>query len=618
MKNIFIKSIYRQPIRIFILTLLIGIATFAAVLRATEFVIVRNEINRIEGFYRGVGSLVYPLSERAAPMILNFDDLAWYDIVAGSPYVEFADRRRIITGYLNEGINTNLAKSWAFKSWEMQPLPPGQSMSTILLGIMSHYELSFYHNTAYFYGTLLESRFVSHHLANIAIMYFMVDEVILGYPEHIKPGHEIRLGIPIDDINNPNHPALAMREGGQYLLRGAWNGDIYELISSPHERLLVFRAGGSNLPVDDYYALTLLPLESGTDTYFFPADNPGLDTMLTRLERPMFDLYRNMRSVQVITSMDMTAMFSHLPNFQMSRGRLLTYDDYINANPVVVINQFFADRRGISIGDTLSITLQENMPVYFGVLYDGHNAVWDYKTHILELEVVGTYNDTIFTPNFTELSTFLYVPQSIIPPGFAYNHIPTTVDNAFTFVLHTARYVEDFYEAHQEALSELGYSIHFFVHPEAPLFFRAADNILFTMTFNLVLFSVLVVVIVMLGTFIYLLLMRRSFAILRSMGYSARRTFWQMVYPIFAVWVVAIVSGAVISWRYAVNLADDRLAPVYNYDHMMAGLSAAQSPSDGWLVLFSGAVVILVFVVISAGGYILASRPVLRLLQGRN
>ena len=361
-----------------------------------------------------------------------------------------------------------------FQFWEIEP--EGVSFGIERPNVYDG--LTFYHNDAYFYGTLMYSRTASHNQINAVLMYFYVDEVILGYSEHIKAGRELRLTVPVGDNNDPQHPALEMQIGGRYLLRGAWYGDEYILISSPYEgemRWISFTGG--ILPIENYYALAIRPLESGTDVYFFPADAPGLYEMLVRLEPQLFDLYRNQRMVQLIATTDMTALFAHKLSMQLRHGRLIDRADYENANPVVVIENQFAEMRGLFVGDNLRITLQEHVTGILGVLYDGNDSVWNYNTYVLDLEIVGIYAHNDRTETNTTWNLFMYIPESLLPTGFAYTPSNfSLMDTGFSFVL-SGRHVGDFIAAQEEALAALGYRMHFTVHRDAELFFSAADGI---------------------------------------------------------------------------------------------------------------------------------------------
>jgi len=100
-KNVFLKSAIRRPVRNLMLALLVGVATFATVLRAAEYIIVRDEIVRVEGFYRSIGFL--STADPARRNFLDFEDTAWLNVVEQSAYVNTVDMRSLVTGEF-EGI----------------------------------------------------------------------------------------------------------------------------------------------------------------------------------------------------------------------------------------------------------------------------------------------------------------------------------------------------------------------------------------------------------------------------------------------------------------------------------------------------------------------------------
>jgi len=104
MLDIFIKTVVRQPIRNLVLLLLVGAAVFSVVLRASEYIILRSELNEIEGFYRSIGYL----SSNIEGNQLNFDDMRWQEIITQSPYVDFADIRRPVIGEAHVIIGTDI------------------------------------------------------------------------------------------------------------------------------------------------------------------------------------------------------------------------------------------------------------------------------------------------------------------------------------------------------------------------------------------------------------------------------------------------------------------------------------------------------------------------------
>jgi hypothetical protein len=636
-RNVFIKSIQRQPVRNLLLILLIGAASFSFVLRAAEYIIVQNEIKRIENFYRAVG-FVADIDNTRFQMMACITDPEWQEIIESSPFVAHIDRRVSVLGLLNNTTNANTVKCPNVLSFE--------SMTGN----------RFYINDAYFYGTLTSRRVYEYdgdhdEQVRAVFMYFNVDEVIVGHPEYITAGKRLRLAVPVDDISNPQHPALEMQIGRRYLVRGSWSNMFYVLVDSMiPQRIwrLDYVTHGTVLPNHYFYGLYIEPLHAETDMYFFPANDPGLDDILALLYPRMFDLHKNIRSVDLRTTTDMSAMYVHSTGIELKSGRLLTRDDYLQANPVAVIHQHFADSRGLQVGDTfavrddnpqadfvtglqhsadnqslnigdvLEITLQNNdgSQLIWGLTYDGLHFEWDENPYEISVEIVGIFHYPDIPTIQTTWSRQIYIPASLIPPGFIHSYNITTFDNNYTFILHSARDIDNFHHTHERELLALGYAARFVVNPGAENLFIAVDSIMLTMRFNLILFTILAIFILSLATFIYTFIIRKNFTILRSMGHSALKVSWQLVYPVFLCWLPAIVAGSFFAWRFALVTAKNHLDPLYDLDHSLQHM-AGEAVNELWLTGLLFAAVFAALIALAFGSGILAKRPILRLLQGR-
>ena len=55
--NVFLKSTLRQPVKMALLTLVLALITFAFVSRASEYLLIRQETERLGSLYRTVGTL---------------------------------------------------------------------------------------------------------------------------------------------------------------------------------------------------------------------------------------------------------------------------------------------------------------------------------------------------------------------------------------------------------------------------------------------------------------------------------------------------------------------------------------------------------------------------------
>ena len=101
-KNTFLKSALRQPLRTLVLMLLIGVAAFAFVLRAVEYMVVDEQITEISFHYRAIGALQATRDnpDRNATMVAN--------ILTESPFVRLDDRRFAVEGLLVDLKNAHI------------------------------------------------------------------------------------------------------------------------------------------------------------------------------------------------------------------------------------------------------------------------------------------------------------------------------------------------------------------------------------------------------------------------------------------------------------------------------------------------------------------------------
>ena len=96
--NVFLKSAVRQPAKMGILAALILVAAFALVARVTEFIIISEEIERIEGVYSAVGILA-PI----APVDItdSHDVSRAAGLIGASLLVAFEDERVFAQGVMH-------------------------------------------------------------------------------------------------------------------------------------------------------------------------------------------------------------------------------------------------------------------------------------------------------------------------------------------------------------------------------------------------------------------------------------------------------------------------------------------------------------------------------------
>jgi len=155
------------------------------------------------------------------------------------------------------------------------------------------------------------------------------------------------------------------------------------------------------------------------------------------------------------------------------------------------------------------------------------------------------------------------VPDSILPPDVILGEqewswtdgdervIETTEEGFispewYSFVLNDPRDADAFVLENREALGELGFTIEFMPRVAgARAFWESAESIMLAVGFNLVLFSIVTVLLMILAVFLYVRQRHRDYAILRALGNSARRTNRQLISSLLLFAVPSVVVGSV-------------------------------------------------------------------------
>ena len=656
--NIFFKSVLRQPIRAFIISILIGAAAFAFVARATEFVVVRGELTRIEAFYRAVGVLS-PL--RTNNFTTDHDVTRALDIVEGSRHVAISDTRRFTQGVLAGRLNLAAQYQWDYFN---------PALNDIDIPVLDHY----------FIGFLAASpRLTSPHDSPRIVALIAVEELLVGDPSVLRDGdlvftnelgqtttirqtrqlmylyityEEARLfeqglwnpfeGLWCSSYGLVFEERALFRATPQYALFtgwDAWAGFIWYLRALTGDDGFVRALDYNPRAWGGYNPLFNVNRTGAEDLTFFvrEADTTALDATFKYLYDTFALLAENQSTVTVVDTRDMTAM----PRFTDHRvtrlldtpafpaGRFLTYEDY--GRPVAVVPLSLAVRRGLHVGETFTITLRDNpRPAWidtptnsvwargvenwwdnspsgwWGMTYGAHENWRDFPTYELELTVVGVY---VFTPpffhNFT--SAEIFIPAGVIPESFGWDDAPQ-LTGMYSFVLDSPRSQEAFMRETHSALYALGFATMFmpngFEHLAA-----ATDPIRMSITVNLLVFGVASALILAFVVFLYLRGWRKSVAIAQALGTPRGKVLRQLFTPVIVFWVPSMILGSALAWFFAISQAEAALAAIAAYE-------AEVLPEISLLLGFGGLLIAFVLAGICIGGYGIVRRPVLVQLQG--
>jgi hypothetical protein len=342
-------------------------------------------------------------------------------------------------------------------------------------------------------------------------------------------------------------------------------------------------------------------------------------------------------------------------------GRWIDHEDYLNANNVVVVHEWFADMRGLELGDLITIEFTREQMIIEDKASGLHalapgffhevNIVSSigYQVYELELEIVGTFrsdHDLVGHSHYTFLSHFIYIPDSILPHDFKFSALPYEPsfeqdvsawirewpvrytpemladptflpDVWYSFVLKDARDEAIFLREYSERLTAMGFNL-ILIEQDSELFWASAEPILQAAELNAVVFSILMVLILIFTSYLYLRHRKKEFAILRALGVCAQNIYLQLSGSVLLFGLPSVVIGGTLGWFFALNAAESTVNPLGEIAAgSIAGFSTEIDISAIWLIAMIAAVFAALLMVIMIGALRIIRRPVLTQLQGR-
>jgi len=650
--NIFFKSMMRQPIRALILSVLMGAAAFAFVARATEFIVVRDELGRIEAFYRSIG-ILSPL--RFNNFTVDHDVTRALDIVEGSRHVAISDTRRFTQGVFADRLG--LAAQGQLNYFN-------PALNNIDVRVLDHYFIGYRDRPI---------RLSSPHDSPFLIVWIAIEEMIAGDPTALRVGYrvfsnewgqthalrmrqEMRLHLtyeearlfeqglwcPFDGLGM-NERAL-FRASPLYVIApggfDARSGMLWYLRSLTGDDGFEKEIENHNPRVFGGYYPRFNVKRTGTEGLKFSvreADAAAFNGVLEYLHDELVLIRENLSSVMVVETHDMTAMprftdprtafLVHSPTYY--GGRFLTHEDY--GRPVAVVPISLAVRRGLHVGENFTITLRDNprpawidththsvwargvenwwdnSPSGWWSMICSDNDSWrDSPTYELELTVVGVFlSYSAFFHNFT--ASEIFIPAGVMPSGFGWDASPH-LTGMYSFVLDSPRMEEAFLRETRAELYAMGFRASFipngFEHIAS-----ATDPIRMSITVNLIVFGAASALILAFAVLLYIRQWRKTVAIAQALGIPRGNVLRGLFTPVVVLWVPAMMAGGVFAWFFAIGQAEVALAAIASYE-------TAVMPEIYLLPVMCGLLIVFILVGVWLGGYSIVRHPVLAQLQG--
>lgn len=616
MTNVFLRSTRRQPVRTAFLLVVTALITFAFVARGAEYLVVKQETERLAGYYRSIG---------AVPAISGE---LYKDAREAAAYLE--------SNPLVKSVNT----------YNYVPTVMENDFCNVNMEPYRSYATSYFA----FYGTLASW--------SQREFEFLSDTVIEGYPEWIEAGRKVVLS-RTKGIN----PYLPSAEPSQYYVNTLKTGDpenldaAFENLEIGQRYLVVARYNHQEVPImcrveyddeDDVFITHAIYSHPLADSFFYPVpegEADWSDPQLSEIRGHLDRIHADQHSLNVVPLQDMSALpltRDTQGGIYLTEGRWLDLQDNEQENRVCVIGNTFAASRRLKLGDTLTLKLQD-APSYFGLPKD---QSWDAEsldsvTDTYEIVGIYDYLDTYRTiyvsndgPN-TDVQSFVYVPEFALPEHFQldygdpeyYDEI-TTIDpwntvgsycmkfkgtastlpypGSVSFELVSPEVEGEFLKEAEPLLSELGFK------PELlesgwVSFQSAAQPMRESSFYNVVVFSAVLLAALGLAVFIYFFSRRREMQIVRDLGLPALCAARQAAAPLVLLGFTAVLTGAGAGWWYARGSAETLLSALPAVGEVQA---SAELPV-WWLVLLCGIPLALVTVLAVGGAAYMAGRPLL-------
>ena len=601
--NVFLRSTLRQPVKTAMLLLVTALITFAFVARAAEYLLIKQETERLSGLYHAVGT-VQPENTGSK---LRTSEIV--DYLENSPYVKTVEKVRYGSAVMEEATNVDADLS---------------------------YVVDFMLADVFFYGTL--ERVSSSLIPMLGSssgeqlisykFYFTVDEVVAGYPEAIQEGDKVTLTNSHTDLIFPERQysdltflADELEPGGRYLLRG----EYYKQASSNQLR------SGTEGGTFTFKPLAALSPSGSTGTtnvedgiWYFPVE-PGEsadfnDPRLAGVAEAIQVIDSNQHSLSTVGSHDVSALVSAMKSSvgpYLLEGRWPDSEDDAEGRRVCVIHETLAAQRGFSVGDTLTLYLRDTSHMLYS--YYGSSIYGADLTRLEEIEtsdpeeyeIVGIFN-AIDNYTWYGSGSAIFIPASAYPDSFLYGY--TDMYRHFLpniwFELDSPDMVHQFKVEAQEKLGRLG--VQAAVEETGWENFQAAAKPMRQSSLvNALVFTGILLAVLGLLAVIYYRMRRKDIAIARALGVPVRQCVPQAALPLLLTGGLGILAGGWIGWRSTMENAGTVLRSLAEFGSLeSAGLS------DSWIAALCGAVLVLLAMLALCGAWLTARAPVLTLLQG--
>jgi ABC-type lipoprotein release transport system permease subunit len=195
-------------------------------------------------------------------------------------------------------------------------------------------------------------------------------------------------------------------------------------------------------------------------------------------------------------------------------------------------------------------------------------------------------------------------------PGFASTAQNQFYHEEYNFILDSSPNENEYNLTYKFTLKEMGISFRFLSN-NGPAYWAAVDPIRRSLTADLQVFGLLMVVALILAVFLYVMQGKKDYAILRAMGVPKKQANRQLTLPLLLLGEIGILLGGFPAWNYALTQAQASLSSL----PLPTGVSPSADLSLLYLAGLCAAIFLLLALFSWLGVFFLARKPVYELLQ---
>lgn len=526
--NTFLKSMKRRPLKAVILAVLLAAISFGFFLKATEYQVLTSNIDKISKYYRPIGEMSgvveemdteidemgnwsggainYPISEEAVRQVLE------------NPLVEDVDIQRSFAGVMGDIYTADydgVGEAGNYNYFCGRLVDKTLAEDKTGNGFMNQEDISKPYK--YWYAFDVE-----------------IEKVVAGHPENISEGDIVEISLyGYEEDKAAMDKAAEMLEVGQnYLFKGKYRysnnssdgrkGD--PMVMTPLEK--------------DVYALALEDIKSEAD-------------LSEAVKADIANCQQEWHRIAVNTVKDMTYLKAMEEQYYIAEGRGLTVDDYNAKNKVCVLRREQAERSGLKVGDTLTVTVYNLETPYQSFVsgvgrYSSGAGFYQENESITETYmIVGTYGTTE-EEIFTSTQAMMLVPDSVIPEDW----IQEKYGGDNYFMLKSPEALKEFQETYVPQL-EAQQCFITFRDNGGDVFVENSTAMKSSARLGTVIFAALLAGVMGFALFFIIYNYKKDWLTVRLLGVSGGRSSLQLTLSALLIGTIGIASGGIGAWFYA-------------------------------------------------------------------